>query len=79
MSFVKKINGVLSIQNYIDNKDKLVNIFEENSYTSPSLIGVTEGINIISNLDISDNIEEIQKKINVNIIKEIIELYNKVI
>ena len=74
-----KINGTLNIQNYIQNREKLVNVLDDNIYTSPTLIGITESINTISKLSESDNIQDILNDIDTDNLKDIKVLFNKVI
>ena len=49
---LKRINGVVSIQNYMQNKEKLVNVLDDNTYTSPLLIVNIESLKLNIHLEI---------------------------
>ena len=79
-----KINGELNIQSYLNkqsdfNKSEFVSVLEGNNYTSPSLIGSTSGVNIVSKLSETDDISEILSLIDTDTIKGIKNVMNKVI
>jgi len=69
-----KCNNILNIQNFIENGEQLVNVLDDNTYTSVDLINIGT-TNILTKLSIEENLPDIdQKSMN-----KVMERFNEVI